>query len=101
MIIESEKLLELHKQYEKLDKESKIISIPEVKRKIIEILRMTEKLEDFINDQIDVLDNGCDDEEECDNQSELYMIYNEIESYITGGNLYKIFVMLSECKVKK
>jgi len=102
MKIEVGKLVELNKQYSKLGKDEKIISLTEVKKMLDDIIEKQEKLEDLLSKQMDVLEisSDCEDDEdlcECEDveQSELYELYSDLEDIVLGGNLYKALRVIS------
>ncbi len=101
MKIEAKKLAELNKQYNKLGKDEKIISIGDVKKMIDDIIEKTERLEDLLSEQMDAIEivSDCDDDScEIDDeieQSELYNLYSELEDKVLGGNLYKTLRIIS------
>lgn len=102
MKLDEKKLAELNKQYGKLKKNEKIISIGDVKKRIDQIIDLTEELENLISEQmsaIEVFVDSCEDEAcECGDeveQSELYDLYSDMEDRILGNNLHKALRMIS------
>ena len=108
MKIEAKKLAELNKQYNKLGKDEKIISIGEVKKKLDDIIEKIESLEDLLSEQMDAIEifpPECDDEGEGDScgcgddddveQTELYDLYSDLEDVVICGKFYKAIRMIS------
>lgn len=102
MIIDKKKLDELNNQYSKLKKDEKIIiSISDVKKRIDEIIDLTEKLEEMLSEQMNALEvvNECDDDScSCDNeveQSELYKLYSELEDRVLSKDFYRALRIIS------
>ncbi|MFA4958007.1 MAG: hypothetical protein WC556_13650 [Candidatus Methanoperedens sp.] len=101
MKIEAQKLAELNKQYSKLKKDEKIISLTEARKLLDDIIEKQEKLEELLSEQrmaIETFGDACEDDscgcEEVE-QSELYEVYNDLEDVVLGGNLYKALRMIS------
>ncbi len=101
MKIEAKKLAELNKQYNKLGKDEKIISIVEVKKKLDDIINLTEELEDMISEQMcaievvsDCDDGSCEIDDDIE-QSELYDLYSELEDKVLSGNLYRVLRVIT------
>ena len=101
MKIEAKKLADLNKQYSKLKKDEKIISLTEARKMLDDIIEKQEELEDLLSEQmmaIETFNDDCgDDSGGCEEaeQSELYEVYNDLEDIVLGGNLYKAIRMIS------
>jgi len=78
MKIEAKKLADLNKQYSKLKKDEKIISLTEARKMLDDIIEKQEELEDLLSEQMMAIETFNDDCEEdscgCEEveQSELY-----------------------------
>ncbi|MCX9013351.1 MAG: hypothetical protein OIN89_00895 [Candidatus Methanoperedens sp.] len=101
MKIEAKKLADLNKQYSKLKKDEKIISLTEAKKMLDDIIKKQEELEELLSEQIDAIETFEDDCEDdscrCEGveQSELYEVYNDLEDMVLEGRLYKALRMIS------
>ncbi len=101
MKIEAKKLADLNKQYSKLKKDEKIISLTEAKKMLDDIIEKQEKLEDLLSEQMDAIETFNDDCEEdscgCEvvEQSELYEVYSDLEDMVLEGRLHKALRMIS------
>ncbi len=101
MKIEAKKLADLNKQYSKLKKDEKIISLTEARKMLDEIIEKQEELEDLLSEQmmaIQTFNDDCEDDScgcEVVEQSELYEVYNDLEDMVLVGNLYKALRMIS------
>ncbi|MDO8727657.1 MAG: hypothetical protein Q7J35_16455 [Candidatus Methanoperedens sp.] len=65
MKIEAKKLTDLNKQYSKLKKEEKIISLTEARKMLDDIIEKQEKLEDLLSEQmmaIETFEDACEDD---------------------------------------
>lgn len=101
MKIEAKKLTDLNKQYSKLKKEEKIISLTEARKMLDDIIEKQEELEDLLSEQmmaIETFDDNCEDDscgcEEVE-QSELYEVYSDLEDMVLEGRLHKALRMIS------
>jgi hypothetical protein len=101
MKIEAKKLTDLNKQYSKLKKDEKIISLTEAKKMLDEIIEKQEELEDLLSEQmmaIETFNDDCEDDScgcEVVEQSELYEIYSDLEDMVLEGRLHKALRMIS------
>lgn len=101
MKIEAKKLADLNKQYSKLKKDEKIISLTEVKKMLDDIIEKQEELEELLSEQmmaIETFNDDCEDDScgcEVIEQSELYEVYSDLEDLVLGGSLYKAIRMIS------
>ncbi len=101
MKIEAKKLTDLNKQYSKLKKDEKIISLTEARKMLDDIIEKQEELEDLLSEQmmaIETFDDNCEEDscgcEEVE-QSELYEAYSDLEDMVLEGRLHKALRMIS------
>jgi len=101
MKIEAKKLADLNKQYSKLKKDEKIISLTEARKMLDDIIEKQEKLEELLSEQmmaIETFNDDCEDDscgcEEVE-QSELYEVYSDLEDMVLEGRLHKALRMIS------
>lgn len=101
MKIEAKKLTDLNKQYSKLKKDEKIISLTEARKMLDDIIEKQEELEDLLSEQMMAIETFNDDCEEdscgCEEveQSELYEVYSDLEDMVLEGRLHKALRMIS------
>ncbi len=88
MKIGTKKLNKLIKQYNELPEVEKIISIPDAKKMLNDIIDNTEKLEDLLSEQMDAIEII---EVE---QTELYDLYGDLEDAVLCGKLDKAVRMI-------
>jgi diphthamide biosynthesis methyltransferase len=101
MKIEAKKLADLNKQYSKLKKDEKIISLTEARKMLDDIIEKQEKLEELLSEQmmaIETYGDACGDDscgcEEVE-QSELYEVYSDLEDLVVVGRLHRALRMIS------
>lgn len=101
MKIEAKKLSDLNKQYSKLKKDEKIISLTEARKMLDDIIEKQEKLEELLSEQMDAIETFNDDckDDSCGceevEQSELYDVYSDLEDMVLEGRLHKALRMIS------